>query len=436
VPNYESMHQLTVRLGRFLSRCYSSDLSRVSVAAGAAIAMLSLVAAFAEAQPLGSARIIARHSSATRLSAPHAHALVRNARRAAIRRRKKRSSAEHPAPGPTASASSTRPLEFGIYPGGALGSVSGTGPAKPEIPSTRLAAVKALAPAGQPFVVHVYAAFTGPGGASADAQLGAQVAQYSAAGLVSEPVLTYRPADGGSSADVSAFAAFAQAAVRAFGPDPQVRYLQVTNEANVGGAPNASDGYYAGAADALIQGVEAAKAASQSGGFGQLEVGFNWAYSTDAAEAAFWTHLAQAGPAFSSAVDWVGLDVYPGTWGPPLSGDLASGTTAAITSSISALRQHMTAAGIPPAAPIHISENGYPTGAERTDAMQVEALKATIGAIASIARAYNVTDYRYFDLRDADSSSSNFENRYGLMTDSYTPKPAYTEYAALVKRYG
>jgi hypothetical protein len=41
---------------------------------------------------------------------------------------------------------------------------------------------------------------------------------------------------------------------------------------------------------------------------------------------------------------------------------------------------------------------------------------------------------RWFDLRDADSSSSSFESQYGLMRDDYSPKPAFGAYRALVAR--
>jgi hypothetical protein len=47
-----------------------------------------------------------------------------------------------------------------------------------------------------------------------------------------------------------------------------------------------------------------------------------------------------------------------------------------------------------------------------------------------------VTDYRWFDLRDADSASSSFEDQYGLMTDDYAPKPAFATYRSLVAKLG
>lgn len=329
---------------------------------------------------------------------------------------------------------SARPLTFGIYPGGAAGTVGPARAPKPEDPAKRLQALLALRPAGAPFVVHLYAGYTGPDGWTAEQQVGSEIAQYTAAGLQVELVLTYRPAGGGTAPAVPGFVAFTQAAVQSFGSNPNFVSLQVTNEANVMGAPNAADGYYAGARDALIAGVLAAKHAIESDGFGQIKVGFNWANSDAPSERAFWSYLgAHGGPAFVRALDWVGLDAYPGTWGPPVSGAPATATAAAMRAALGSLRSiYMPLAGIPQHVALHVSENGYPTGPGRSDATQVDVLKAAVTTVAALSSQYNITDYRWFDLRDADSAGSDFEGQYGLMTDAYAPKPGFAAYSRLV----
>ena len=83
-----------------------------------------------------------------------------------------------------------------------------------------------------------------------------------------------------------------------------------------------------------------------------------------------------------------------------------------------------------------MSESGYPTGPGRTEAMQEEALRAAVQAVAKVAPAQRVTGYRWFDLRDADSSSSSFESQYGLMRDDYSPKPAFSAYRELIATLG
>jgi len=340
--------------------------------------------------------------------------------------------------GVTRAASSMPPLVFGIYPGGAAGAVGPSGPLKLEDPSKRLAALQQLRAPGAPFVLHLYAGYTGPGSYTVDQQIGDQISAYTAAGFQVEIALCYRPTDGGSAADASGFADFARSTVAQYAANPGVVSLQVTNEANQGGAPNASDGYYAGAKDALIAGVIAAHSAVVATGDHLLKVGFNWAYATDGGEEAFWSYLGtHGGRAFTSSLDWVGLDAYPGTWGPGISGSLAQETASALTTAFTALRStYMPLARIPSSVALHVSESGYPTGPGRTPAMQQTALQAAVATVAGAQAKFNITDYRWFDLRDANSSSSSFEDQYGLMTDTYTPKPAFVTYQNLIARLG
>ena len=308
-----------------------------------------------------------------------------------------------------------------------------------QVPSKRLAAIRKLRAPGRPFVLHIYASFSGNASSSSAEQVGQSIAEYTAAGFQVELVLTYRPADRDPARDVPAFREFVRDAVQTFGPNPNFVGLQVTNEANVHNAPNAADGAYPGAADALIQGVIGAKSEALSKGFSQVAIGFNWAYASGPAEAAFWRRLGRSGGAlFRRSVDWVGLDVYPGTWGPRIAGrDLEATTAKTMLASLGALRHRlMPLAGLPSRVPIHVSETGYPTGLRRTEAMQVKVMQASIAAVYADRSRYHITDYRWFDLRDADSSSSNFESQYGLMRDDYTPKAAFAVYGKLVAALG
>jgi hypothetical protein len=342
----------------------------------------------------------------------------------------------------TAKSGGAPSVTFGIYPGGAAGSVGPTGPPKPENSALRLAALEQLRPAGRPFVLHLYVGYTGPGGYSAQEQIGLQLAAYARAGFQTEVALCYRPVDGGSQADVAGFVAFVRAAIRSFGREPGFVSAQVTNEANAGGAPNTSDGYYKDAEDALIRGVIAAHELVRAEHFNRVQVGFNWAYSTDQREDAFWSYLRRAGGRrFLDALDWVGLDAYPFTWNSPAapasSGALAAGTASFMEGALRRLRStYLPLAAIPHSVPLRITENGYPTGPGRTEAMQVTVMRAAVEAVYKARGTYNVTGYRWFDLRDADSSSSSFESQYGIMTDAYAPKSAFAVYRQLVAELG
>jgi hypothetical protein len=208
----------------------------------------------------------------------------------------------------------------------------------------------------------------------------------------------------------------------------------VTNEVNLTFSPDSSDGAYAGARDALIEGVKAASDEAQVRGYGQLAIGFNWFYRMDpSTEASFWGYLRDhGGPAFVDAVDWVGLDAYPGTVFPPI--EPPGGYRDGMINAMSVLRScFMPIAGLGSAIPIHVEENGFPTGPGRSYAQQVGALGEMTGAVDEFRGTYNVSDYRWFDLRDHDSSSLNFQHHYGLLEDDYTPKPAFAAYAELVR---
>jgi hypothetical protein len=55
-----------------------------------------------------------------------------------------------------------------------------------------------------------------------------------------------------------------------------------------------------------------------------------------------------------------------------------------------------------------------------------------VHAVNDFRGTFNISDYRWFDLRDADTTSPNFQQQYGLMTDEYQPKPAFGLYRKLV----
>src|SRR5439155_8162188 len=141
--------------------------------------------------------------------------------------------------------------------------------------------------------VRLYASYSGHGAESAADELGSQLHDYVSAGLEVELVLTYRPANAGP--DVGGFVAFVRNTVRTLGSNRRFVSLQITNEANVGGAPTVADGNYAGALDALRRGVIAAKQEVRNRGFVQIKLGFNWGGLTRGTGRAFWPYLGRPG---------------------------------------------------------------------------------------------------------------------------------------------
>jgi hypothetical protein len=82
--------------------------------------------------------------------------------------------------------------------------------------------------------------------------------------------------------------------------------------------------------------------------------------------------------------------------------------------------------------PIWLTENGYPTTPGlHSAAEQAAALGSMVDAAHAYAGTYGLTDYRWFNLRDNDSSGAGIFDTDGLLRDDYAPKPAF---AALRRR--
>src|SRR4051794_9941069 len=221
--------------------------------------------------------------------------------------------AADPKPGPA--------VRFGVTPGVQVGQL-GTGPVPPrtpEVAAKQLAALAKLRPAaGAPFVLRLHRFFWSEGEAGVRRFL-ALARRYTARGYLVELQLRYHPSPA-QEGDLRAWVRHVRDVVDRFGPNPRVVGIQVTNEVNLAISPDSSDGAYDGAREALTRGVKAAKAEARARGFDQLEIGFNWAYrNTPSAEQSFWDYLRdRGGPSFVRALDWVGVDAYPGTFFPPV----------------------------------------------------------------------------------------------------------------------
>ncbi len=332
------------------------------------------------------------------------------------------------------------PLRFGVDPGLA-GSFGGLQlPSVPDDPQRDLQAVGALAPAGRAFVVRLNRLFWSDGEAGIES-FRRQALSYTRRGLEVEIQVRYHPPQG-EAGDMPAWEQYVRRVVDVLGANPGVVAMTITNEVNVTFSPNTSDGYYQGAEDALIDGIEAAHDEALRRGFDQLRLGFTYAYRfAPNGDAAFFSYLgAHGGTPFLSALSFVGLDFYPGTIYPPvmLRGDSYQ---AEMAQALGVLRDCLAPrAGIGRTTPIWITENGVPTGVLSED-QQAAALRALVLAAHDYSRTFNVTDYRWFNLRDSESSGPEtlvgptFASD-GLMRDNYTPKPSFFTYRALISALG
>lgn len=338
--------------------------------------------------------------------------------------------------GAAGSARHSPSVRFGVYPGGDVGATTGVAKAAPVDAARRLELLRELG-AGRAFVLHEYAGFLGPESfEGASIHVERVLRDAAAAGSQVELVLRYQPRSRDAATAVPAYVDFVRAMVRRFGGRPEVVGFQITNEANVAGAPDASDGDFPGVLAALVRGVVAARAEAAALGRRDLGIGFNAA--NGAGGRRFWRALRRAGgPEFHRAVGYVGLDVYPGTWpAPSRRPPSARAARRTVRRAIARLRRDMRRAGLGRRVAVHVSEAGYPTGPGRSEQAQARVLRATVAAVLAARRRHNVTDFRWFDLRDADSRSGDFQNRYGLLRDDLTPKPAYRELRSLIARHG
>jgi hypothetical protein len=204
-------------------------------------------------------------------------------------------------------------LRFGVYPGntftvGKYAGLGGTGGHAVHGPEA-MAAMEELA-GGRAFDVHFYASWR----SGVPAETVQAMREVVARGMRVNLALKYLP-PAGRNGDIEGFAAWVADVVR---NHPEVTTVQVTNEAN-SGASSDSDGGSADPLGALIEGVKAAAAVKAP----HQEIGFNWFYRLDpVSDRQFWSTLGErGGDAFREAVDWAGVDIYAGTYVPPVSVD-------------------------------------------------------------------------------------------------------------------
>ena len=325
-------------------------------------------------------------------------------------------------------------VRFGIGPLVQAGQIGPTAaPAVPEQPERTHAALERLRPPGRPFVLRLNRFFWSDGEAAFRRYL-ALTDRFTSRGYLVELQVRYHPSEA-QEGDISAWTRHVREVVRRFGANPRVVALQIANEVNLTFSADSSDGAYEGAREALVQGVIAAKDEARRRGLDRLEIGFNWAYRTDpASEESFWRSLRdRGGRPFVAAVDWIGLDAYPGTVFPP-----AEATTAdyrdGMVNAMSTLRCFAAVPAIPASVPMKVEENGWPTFPGRSREMQAAVLDVMVNAVHDFRGTYNVTDYRWFNLRDGDTSSPQPFQHFGLLDSSYVEKPAFEVYRRLVDR--
>ncbi|MEJ2078998.1 MAG: hypothetical protein P8Z74_13460 [Acidobacteriota bacterium] len=316
---------------------------------------------------------------------------------------------------------------FGVYGGGIAGTDSGiaTGPA--DEPDRINRALDLLQGRSEEFLVRAYVHFSGPGGSTADLRTPAFMSDYVRDGRTLDLVLCYRDAGGG---DLEPWIEFILREIRRFGSG--LGKLQITEEPNLDQHPGDGE-FFPQVVAALGEGIRRARREIDQLGL-PTQVGFNSVPCFDA-EDRFWGSLKRiTSPSFLEALDFVGLDFFPDVFRrlPP------DGSAGDLRQSVAVVLRHfrsvvMSGAGIPRSVPIHITENGWPTGPDRLESRQAEVIETVVRTIDGLREELNITHYEHFALRDAATNQDNWFYRFGLLRDDYSAKPAFDTYRRLIE---
>ena len=326
---------------------------------------------------------------------------------------------------PLPPAAAPVPIRFGITP--LLAGSAGVSqiPPEPEDADAAQAALDDLRPPRRELVLRLNRMFMADGreGIRRYARI---VDRYARAGFRTELQVRYHPPPE-LEGDMGAWREYVRTAVRVLGRRPSVTALSITNEANFSVSPNTSDGSYEGVRRAVVEGMVAADRERRRIGRRDIELGFSFAWRwIPSSDRSFWEEIGErATPEFRRAVDYVGLQVYPGlVWPPaPLPGRSAGEE---IVEALTLLRDcYMPKAGLGDEVDLWVSENGYATNLGRSADSQRTDLLSTIEAVHAYSGELGITDYRYFNLRDNRSGGADLFDAVGVLTDDYERKPAF-----------
>src|SRR4051812_4678510 len=327
-------------------------------------------------------------------------------------------------------------LRFGITP--LLAGSAGTSQSqpKPEDEGAALAELTRLRPGRRQLVLRLNRMSMADGEAGIR-RYAALVDAYARAGFDSELQVRYHPGPG-QEGDMAAWERYVTTAAAILGKRPSVKALTITNEANFPISPNTSDGSFAGVRQAIVTGILSARKELDRIGRPDIELGFSFAWRwTPSSDADFWRQLGTLGsPAFRRVVDYVGLQIYPHLVYPPAP---IPGRTAGdeVVEALTLLRQcYMPMAGLAGGTRLWVTENGYPTNLGRSEGSQVTELSTTLDAVHRYSGALGVTDYRWFNLRDNNSTGTDLFDAVGLLRDDYSEKPAFAAFRAAIDQLG
>jgi len=316
-----------------------------------------------------------------------------------------------------------QPFEFGIYPGGAAGTDTGLTTGPEDKLEGIVDALNALQGKASSFLVRAYVGYRGR--ETTTFYTPAQPEQLLSNNRKLDLVLCFQSAE----MDMTGWKQFIARQIDRFGN--RIRFLQITEEANV--KLPSLDGFFEGSRKALVEGVVHAKAYIRDLGL-PIQVGFN-ATPDFNPQRTFWKEIGSlAASDFHNALDYVGLDFFPGVFRPLPANDKAT-LENAITMVLKVFKEDIATAGIDASIPLHITENGWPTTSDKSEEDQSQMLNTIVSALFKLRGTFNIQTYEMFSLRDADTSVDNLYYRFGIMRDNYTKKKAFEMFGDLVRQF-
>jgi hypothetical protein len=315
-------------------------------------------------------------------------------------------------------------LRFGVYMGGVSEAHHEMASGKPDVPE-EINRVLDLLQGDKQFLVRTYLGFTGT---DDDAQLVdmpsmPDLARYTWRGRKLDLVLSNWDRRG----NLTGWVEFVENVIARYGP--YIGCVQICEEPNLYEYPG--DGRFGLAVDSVLAGVKAARQRLKQQAL-SANVGFN-AVPCDDPNDRFWREMGERmDDSFVNCLDYVGLNFYPDV-AKPLVGEMNT----EVAKVVGHFREvTLREAGIPGSVPIHICENGWPTGPRRYYTRQADLIEQMVQTVYELRAKLNITHYELFALRDADTANPDPNHQFGILRDDYSPKPAFEVYRRLVAQLG
>jgi hypothetical protein len=314
-------------------------------------------------------------------------------------------------------------MTFGIYIGSVAGTDSELATGQPDNPSKINSALSEIQKNNSTIVIRGYIQYLG------DSKLAFEgpenILQYSNETRKIDLVLCYRSI----SYQKADWENTIKAIIQRFGN--KLYSLQITEEPNLK-VSFAGDGKFENIEKALKDGVLTAKNEINRLKY-QTKVGFNVVPSFNPADN-FWQVIgSDEYLEFRNTVDYVGLDFYPDVFRPVAEDGQSNDLIESVKNVLRYVRNVNFQQGkIPQSVPIHITENGWPTGEQRSYERQAVVIEKVVRTVHSLKSELNISHYELFSLRDTNSSVENIFYQFGILKDDYSPKSAFSIFCKLI----